>query len=96
MMSAERFTVLVVNDETLLHRILHASLPSSGFVVEKARTAEEPLAVVRERTVEVAWIQLESIQNSLARATAPQGDNAFSSRVKQSLGDGYRQSDDRR
>jgi CheY-like chemotaxis protein len=54
MMSAERFTVLVVNDEPLLHRILHASLRSSGFVVEKARTAEEALAVMRERTFEVA------------------------------------------
>jgi chemotaxis response regulator CheB len=48
------FTVLVVNEEPLLHRILHASLRSSGFVVEKARTAEEALAVVRERTFEVA------------------------------------------
>jgi hypothetical protein len=40
-MSAERFTVLVVNDEPLLHRILHASLRSSGFAVEKARPAED-------------------------------------------------------
>jgi DNA-binding response OmpR family regulator len=58
MMRAERFTVLVVNDEPLLHRILHASLRSSGFVVEKARTAEEALAVMRERTFEVALLYI--------------------------------------
>jgi CheY-like chemotaxis protein len=62
MMSAERFTVLVVNDEPLLHRILHASLRSSGFVVEKARTAEEALAVMRERTFEVALLYINILR----------------------------------
>jgi hypothetical protein len=32
MMRAERFTVLVVNDESLLHRILNLSLDGSGRV----------------------------------------------------------------
>jgi CheY-like chemotaxis protein len=62
MMSAERFTVLVVSDEPLLPRILHASLRSSGFVVEKARTAEEALAVVRERTFEVALLYINILR----------------------------------
>jgi DNA-binding response OmpR family regulator len=57
MMRAERFTVLVVNDEPLLRRMLHASLRSSGFV-EKARTAEEALAVMRERTFERALLYI--------------------------------------
>jgi len=38
--------------------MLHASLRSSGFVVEKARTAEEALAVMRERTFEVALLYI--------------------------------------
>jgi CheY-like chemotaxis protein len=47
MMSAERFTVLVVNDDSLLDRILHTSLRSGGFAVEEARTAEEALEVMK-------------------------------------------------
>ena len=53
MMSAERFTVLVVNDEPVLHRILHNSLRSSGFAVEGARTAEEALVALCLRTLGV-------------------------------------------
>jgi CheY-like chemotaxis protein len=48
MISAEPFTVLVVNDEPLLHRILHTSLRSCGFAVEEGRTAEEALEVMKK------------------------------------------------
>jgi hypothetical protein len=60
MMSAERFTVLVVNDEPLFHRILHTSLRSSGFAVEEVRTAEEALAVMRERTFDLALLYINT------------------------------------
>ena len=60
MMSAERFTVLGVSDEPLLHRILHASLRSSGFAVEKARTAEEAIVVMSERTFDRALLSINT------------------------------------
>jgi DNA-binding response OmpR family regulator len=60
MMSAERFTVLVVNDEPLFHRILHTSLRSSGFAVEEARIAEEALAVMRKRTFDLALLYINT------------------------------------
>ena len=59
-MSAERFTVLGVNDEPLLLRILHASLLSSGFAVEKARTPEEALAVTSGRTFDRALLYINT------------------------------------
>ncbi len=45
MLSAERCTLLVVNAEPLLHRIIHTSLRSCGFAVEEALTAEELLTL---------------------------------------------------
>jgi len=58
MMSAVRFTVLVVNDEPVLHRILHNSLRSSGFAVEGARTAEEALEVMKQRTFDLGLLYI--------------------------------------
>jgi two-component system KDP operon response regulator KdpE len=58
MMPEEQFSVLVVDDEPPLRRVLCASLRSSDFVVEEARTAEEALEVMRERTFDLALLDI--------------------------------------
>jgi len=60
MIPAERFRVLVVDGDPLLRRMLHASLRSSGFAVEEARTAEEALEVMRERTFDLALLYIDT------------------------------------
>jgi CheY-like chemotaxis protein len=60
MMSAERFTVLVVNDKPLLHRILHTSLRSCGLAVEEGRTGEEAPEVMNERTFDLASLYIHT------------------------------------
>jgi two-component system KDP operon response regulator KdpE len=60
MIPAERFRVLVVDGDPLLRRMLHASLRSSGFAVEEARSAEEALEVMRERTFDLALLYIDT------------------------------------
>jgi two-component system, OmpR family, KDP operon response regulator KdpE len=56
MMSTKQFSVLVVDDESSLRGVLRTSLRSSGSAVKEARTAEEALKVIKERTIDLALL----------------------------------------
>jgi two-component system KDP operon response regulator KdpE len=57
-MSTKQFSVLVVDDESSLRRVLRTSLRNSGFAVEEARTAEEALEVMKERSFDLALLEI--------------------------------------
>jgi two-component system KDP operon response regulator KdpE len=52
MMSTKQFSLLIVDDEPPLRSVLR----SSGFAVEGARTAEEALKVIKERTIDLVLL----------------------------------------
>jgi len=56
-MSTKQFSVLVVDDESSLRRVLRTALSNSGFVVEEARSAEEALKVMTERLFDLALVE---------------------------------------
>ena len=47
-------SVLVVDDELSLRKVLRISLAASGFTVEEARNGEEALGTVQERPFDLA------------------------------------------
>jgi DNA-binding response OmpR family regulator len=57
-MSTKQFSVLVVDGESSLRRVLRASLRNSGFAVEEARTAEEALEVMKEQIFDLALLEI--------------------------------------
>ncbi|MBZ5597344.1 MAG: response regulator transcription factor [Acidobacteriia bacterium] len=57
-MSTKQFSVLVVDDESPLRRVLLTSLRNSGFAVEEARTAEEALEVMKEQIFDLALLEI--------------------------------------
>ncbi len=44
----------------MLHGTLHTSLRNNGFAVEEARTAEEALSVLRERTFDLVLLYINT------------------------------------
>ncbi|MBZ5600279.1 MAG: response regulator transcription factor [Acidobacteriia bacterium] len=57
-MSTKQFSVLVVDDEFSLRRMLRTSLSNSGFAVEEAHTAEEALEVMKGRIFDLALLEI--------------------------------------
>ena len=56
--SAQRFNVLIVDDDPAFRRGLGASLKSAGHQVELARGAEEALHYVRENPVDIVLLDI--------------------------------------
>jgi two-component system KDP operon response regulator KdpE len=57
-MMSEECSVLVVDDEPPLRRVLRSSLRNSGFVVEEACSAEEALELIGKRQFDLALIDI--------------------------------------
>lgn len=53
-----QFTVLVVDDEPALRRVLRTSFRANGFMVEEAGSAGEALEVLREHVVDLALLNV--------------------------------------
>jgi len=78
MMSQQQVSVLVVDDEPSLRRVIRASLASRGFAVEEAGTGNQALAAVQVRSFDLVLLDinmpgisgLETCQR--IRALAPQ------------------------
>src|SRR5579863_6665735 len=58
MTSSQRYSVLVVDDETSLRHALKSSLAASGFAVEESRTGEEAVEAVRERPFDLVLLDI--------------------------------------
>jgi two-component system KDP operon response regulator KdpE len=58
MNSAERHSILIVDDETSLRHALRASLEASGFAVEEARTGEEAVEFAREHSFDLVLLDI--------------------------------------
>jgi two-component system, OmpR family, KDP operon response regulator KdpE len=58
MNSAQRHSILVVDDETSLRQALRTSLTASGFAVEEARTGEEAVEIVREHSFDLVLLDI--------------------------------------
>jgi len=50
--------VLVVDDEASLRKALRASLSATGFVVEEARTGDEAIGAVRDRSFDLVLLDI--------------------------------------
>lgn len=50
---SRQFSVLIVDDEPSLRRVLRTSLHGGGFSVEEARSGEEALTVARQRAFDI-------------------------------------------
>jgi len=57
-MMTEECSVLVVDDEPPLRRVLRSSLRNSGFLVEEARSADEALELIAKRQFDLALIDI--------------------------------------
>jgi two-component system KDP operon response regulator KdpE len=57
-MMTEECSVLVVDDEPPLRRVLRSSLRNSGFLVEEARSADEALEMIEKRQFDLALIDI--------------------------------------
>lgn len=55
-MSKTQFSVLIVDEEPPSREMLRASLRSGGFTVKAARSAEEALKVIKDRTIDLALL----------------------------------------
>ncbi len=51
-------SVLVVDDEAFLRKTLRSSLTASGFTVEEARTGEEAVSTLQQRSVDVVLLDV--------------------------------------
>lgn len=58
MSSAQRHSILVVDDETNLRQALRTSLIASGFTVQEARTGEEAVEIVREHSFDLVLMDI--------------------------------------
>jgi two-component system KDP operon response regulator KdpE len=58
MMSLQKSTVLVVDDESSLRRALRLSLAASGFAVQEARNGGEALTAVREHQFDLVLLDI--------------------------------------
>ena len=58
MVPQQSFSVLVVDDEAPLRRVICAALASGGFVVEEARNAAEALQSVRRASFDLALLDV--------------------------------------
>jgi two-component system KDP operon response regulator KdpE len=58
MSSAQRHSILVVDDETSLRQALRTSLVASGFTVQEARTGEEAVEIVREHSFDLVLLDI--------------------------------------
>src|SRR5215469_9579463 len=58
MSSAQRHSILVVDDETSLRQALRTSLAASGFAVQEARTGEEAVEIVREHAFDLVLLDV--------------------------------------
>jgi two-component system KDP operon response regulator KdpE len=58
MSSAQRHSILVVDDETNLRQALRTSLSASGFAVQEARTGEEAVEIVREHPFDLVLLDI--------------------------------------
>jgi two-component system KDP operon response regulator KdpE len=58
MTSLQRYSVLVVDDETSLRHALRGSLTASGFAVEESRTGEEAVEAVREHPFDLVLLDI--------------------------------------
>jgi two-component system KDP operon response regulator KdpE len=57
-MSSPPFSVLVVDDEAALRKVIRASLAASGFSVEEAGTGRDALAVVHQRPFDLVLLDV--------------------------------------
>jgi two-component system KDP operon response regulator KdpE len=57
-MSLQQSSVLVVNDEPSLRKVLRISLAGSGFAVEEARNGEEALGTVRRHPFDLVLLDI--------------------------------------
>ena len=57
-MSSQQSSVLVVDDESSLRKVLRLSLAASGYAVEEARTGEEALGTVQERPFDLVLLDV--------------------------------------
>jgi two-component system, OmpR family, KDP operon response regulator KdpE len=58
MSSAQRHSILVVDDESSLRHALASSLSASGFAVEEARTGEEAVEFAREHSFDLVLLDI--------------------------------------
>jgi two-component system KDP operon response regulator KdpE len=58
MMSLQQSSILVVDDELQLRKVLRMSLAASGFVVEEARNGEEALGTVRGHPFDLVLLDI--------------------------------------
>jgi two-component system KDP operon response regulator KdpE len=57
-MKSEQFIVLVADDEPPFRRVLRTALSDCGFAVEEAGTVEEAYEAIRERTFDLALLDI--------------------------------------
>jgi two-component system KDP operon response regulator KdpE len=58
MASSQPFSVLVVDDESALRRVIRTSLAASGYAVEEAGTAREALNAVQQRLFDLVLLDV--------------------------------------
>ncbi len=77
MNSARQFSVLVVDDEPALRKVIRASLASGGFAVEESGTGRDALSVVQQHAFDLVLLDVNMPGMSgieacrLIRAAAP-------------------------
>ena len=57
-MPQQPFSVLVVDDELALRKVIRVSLAAVGFVVEEAGTGEEALGIVQRRSFDLVLLDI--------------------------------------
>src|ERR1700693_3883165 len=66
-MSSKQNSVLVVDDEFSLRKVLRLSLAASGFAVEEARDGEEALGTVRGRPFDLVLLDINYARHERLR-----------------------------
>jgi len=54
----KQFSVLVVDDEPSLRKVIRASLAASGFAVEEAETGKDAVALIRQRQFDIVLLDI--------------------------------------
>jgi two-component system KDP operon response regulator KdpE len=57
-MRAKKFTVLVVDDEPSLRKVIQASLASSSFTVEEAGTGMDAIAAIKQKQFDIVLLDI--------------------------------------
>jgi two-component system, OmpR family, KDP operon response regulator KdpE len=52
------FSVLVVDDELSLRKVIRSSLVAAGFAVEEAETGNEAMAAIREKSIDIVLLDI--------------------------------------